>query len=207
MNQFQWPKKLVLGSSSSKRRELMIQEGYFFDEETPNIDETNHQLEKQSFEDLVQWLAWQKAKKVALDRNNFNKEEATVISADTFCVFNNEMLGKPSDSCKAKEMLLKISKSTHCVMTGVCILNQINNDSIVFMDRSLVTFNEISTEAINKYIKTNIWKNKAGGYDYMDRYNAGWPISCVGDISTVQGLPMLRIKKILSFLNFFPTTK
>ena len=57
-----------------------------------------------------------------------------------------------------------------------------------FQDWRLPTEDEIQT-----YLSTGGWKGKAGAYNVSERIDAGWPIHCEGDLTSVMGLPMKRL--------------
>jgi predicted house-cleaning NTP pyrophosphatase (Maf/HAM1 superfamily) len=60
----------------------------------------------------------------------------------------------------------------------------------IFIDRATVHVGEIRHDQIETYISGGAWRGKAGAYNLMERIEAGWPIRCDGDPSTVMGLPM-----------------
>lgn len=180
--------------------------GYQFIKESSDFDESNRPSNI-SPENLAQWLAWQKAQKVLSRRQARGDRNATVIAADTFCVLEDEILEKPRDRLRAKEMLQKIVGREHEVITGVCLINQESNDAFLILDRATVFLKELSEHSLETYLNENTWKLKAGGYDYKDRQIAGWPLKCSGDITAVQGLPMNRLKTVLNFLNIHPVNK
>jgi len=50
--------------------------------------------------------------------------------------------------------------------------------------------------AMQQYLDEEAWRGKAGAYNLQDRIDAGWPIKCEGDPSTVMGLPMRRLREL-----------
>ena len=60
----------------------------------------------------------------------------------------------------------------------------------ILVDLARVTVGAIGPERIRAYIRSGQWRGKAGAYNLGERIEAGWPISYVGDPTTVMGLPM-----------------
>jgi septum formation protein len=56
-----------------------------------------------------------------------------------------------------------------------------------------VTWGDVDDDAIDEYVASGQWRGKAGGYNLEERLEAGWPIECEGDPTTVMGLPMRRL--------------
>jgi predicted house-cleaning NTP pyrophosphatase (Maf/HAM1 superfamily) len=46
---------------------------------------------------------------------------------------------------------------------------------------------------LETYLAGAHWQGKAGGYNLLDRMNAGWPLTYEGDPTTIMGLPMNRL--------------
>ena len=180
--------------------------GYQIEKETSKFDESNRPKDI-SPQNLAQWLAWQKAQIVSNQRQERADKTATIISADTFCLLDGEILEKPKDRLHAKKMLQAFVGCKHQVLTGVCLFNQESSDSFLIIDSATVFLEELSERSLEAYLDSNAWKDRAGGYDYRDREMAGWPLKCCGDVTTVQGLPMKRLKVALNFLNIYPIHK
>jgi len=64
-------------------------------------------------------------------------------------------------------------------------------------DRAVVRVGPISDEQIEAYVASGEWRGKAGAYNLSERIEAGWPIECLGDPTTVMGLPMRRLPEWL----------
>ena len=106
-------KKIILGSSSQRRQELLNNMGLKFRVEAKKFDEKfpqNLNLFKVS-----EHLALKKASQFILKKNEL------LITSDTTVILNNSILNKPKDSNDAFNMLKNISGKKHIVNTGVCI--------------------------------------------------------------------------------------
>jgi septum formation protein len=71
----------------------------------------------------------------------------------------------------------------------------------VFRDFAIVTLGDLSDEDIERYLAGEEWRGKAGAYNFSERLNAGWPITCTGDETTVMGLPMNALLRRLRRLS------
>ena len=181
---------VILSSSSPRRKELLRQIIDEFIIEVPNIDESINRPDK--VEDIPYELAYRKAK--AISEKHYND---IVIGCDTIVAFNNEVLEKPVDENDAYRMLNKLNNNTHKVISGVAIIYQ--GKEIRFIEESFVTFNDLSIEDIQKYIKTKDPMDKAGAYGIQNPY-----INLVkelkGEYENVVGLPLKRLKTELEKL-------
>lgn len=123
-----------------------------------------------------------------------------VLGADTVCAVGRSILGQPRDADDARRMLRLMRGREHRTVTGVCLLplKRCGWRLIVF-DAAIVRVGEISDEQIEDYIASNDWRGKAGAYNLSERIAAGWPITCVGDPTTVMGLPMQRLRTWLAW--------
>jgi len=151
--------KIVLASSSPRRKELLK---YLFKEfiiKSINIDETfDNNL---SIVENVNKLALEKAKSVS---KSFS-EEYLIIGADTVVIINDKVLGKPKDTEEAKYMLNLLSGNKHQVITSIALYPTSKDlKEKVSYKITNVYFNKLSEEEINNYIKTNEPMDKAGAY-------------------------------------------
>lgn len=113
-----WRKeRIVLASSSPRRRQLMNEVGMEFEVITSQAEEFVEAEENASH--LVVRLAELKARDVA-----GRVSECTVIGADTVVVLDDLILGKPVDETDAVRMLGMLSGRTHTVYTGVCVIQR-----------------------------------------------------------------------------------
>lgn len=100
---------------------------------------------------------------------------AAVIGADTMVVCEGEIFGKPVSLSDAKRMLRRLSASlsgrTHEVLTAVSVWmvaapepEKISLGFRTFVDRSAVTFHELTDEQIADYLRKGESFDKAGAY-------------------------------------------
>ena len=176
-------KKIILASSSPRRRELMAQAELKFDVCIKNVDETIP--EGMNPADAVEMTASKKAMAVA----QIN-EDAIVVGADTVVVYNDKILGKPKDKEDACRMLRMLSGREHEVITGVCLMH--NKKSQTFHCVSKVKFYDLTDEQIKHYVACGEPMDKAGAYGIQGK-------GCVlvekieGDYFNIVGLPIARV--------------
>ncbi|WIV10595.1 Maf family protein [Proteiniborus sp. MB09-C3] len=182
-------KKIILASSSPRRREIL--ERYDVDFEIIK----SHVNEKVSFGDdpfqVVMSLAFQKAEDISskLDSN------AIVIAADTV-VYMNSVIGKPKDEIDAYRILEKLSGKEHLVITGITIIDTSLGKKIIDYETTKVKFRELQPEKINRYISTGEFKDKAGAYG-IQGYGEILVDWIEGSYSNVVGLPIVKVDKLL----------
>ncbi len=183
---------IILASGSPRRRELMAYITENFEVKVSDADEaTDLSLPP---EKIVMSLAKQKNDAVL----PLCDSDDIIISADTIVYIDGEVLGKPENPEKAKNMLSHLSGRTHEVYTGVCIRTK--NGSALFADRTEVEFYSLSEEDIENYIKTGEPFDKAGGYGIQGR-GAMLIKGIVGDYYNVVGFPVAHVGRVLKSLN------
>jgi len=175
---------IILASGSPRRKQLLEQIDLEF-EVVPSQIYEDFSLNL-SPTDFVEHYAQEKAKDVA---NSYL--DKWVIGADTIVVFESHILGKPKNEKDSFQMLKRLSGNTHQVITGVSIQNIKQDISDSFHERTNVTFNTLSDNIINYYIKTYKPFDKAGSYGIQD-----WFSVCVNRIDgcfyNVMGFPLSR---------------
>lgn len=182
-------RRLVLASSSPRRRELMDRLGLRFDVEPADVDETPRSDE--SVDAMVQRLAAAKAVAVSV-----HDPEAVVIGSDTAVEMDGETFGKPGDAATARATLRRLSGRTHRVHTAVAVAvngRVVGGDEIV----SEVTFVELSVAEIDWYVATGEPLDKAGAYG-MQGVGGVFVESVHGSVTGVLGLPMDVVKRLLA---------
>jgi len=179
--------RLILASSSPRRRELMTQAGFTFDVLASNIDETRHSGESPI--DYVQRLALEKASAVAALHPN-----AIVLGADTTVVLEGEVMNKPTDLADAERMLQALSGKTHQVHTGLAVVTASSRRSHV--ETTDVIFREITPAELATYLASGDAFDKAGAYG-IQGYAARWIPRIEGDYFNVVGLPLSAVVDLL----------
>jgi septum formation protein len=180
--------RLVLASSSPRRREFLRALGIGFEVRTASVDET--QLPGEAPEDLAARLSRLKAHAVAA-----REPECWVVGADTVVAFEGEVLGKPADASDAARILRLLRGRRHRVCSGVTVLSPEGrtNTRVVCSD---VWMRQYSDAEIESYIATGDPMDKAGAYAIQHPVFA--PVERIdGCYANVMGLPICHLAAML----------
>lgn len=175
--------KLILASSSPRRKEILKNAGYTFEVKEPNIDENLHI--KLPPIDLVMKLALMKANSVFT-----NADDEVVVGADTIICIDGKNIGKPKNVEQSRSLLRQLSGRLHRVYTGVAILSKERQET--FFVQAKVNFMKLSEDLINRYIATEEPFDKAGGYAIQGK-GSMLVESIDGDFYGVMGLPIAQV--------------
>lgn len=179
--------RLILGSGSPRRRDLLAQIGVVADDtRPPEIDETPAKAELPR--PYCARMARQKAWAVAAE------DDDIVLCADTTVALGRRILGKPQGIGEAAQFLLALSGRRHRVITAVAVRRGAR-----IWERDVVTtvqMKRLSDEELNAYLATNDWQGKAGGYAIQGPAGALIPW-IQGSFTAVVGLPLAETANLL----------
>lgn len=186
--------KLILASSSPRRRELLAQAGLKFTVAAANLNEDR--LPDEAAAAYVRRLAEEKAVAVWNAHKGEDLPDAPliVLGADTCVVSDGNILGKPVDSADARRMLELLSGRTHAVLTGLAVVSA--RKTMRDVEVTQVTFNQLTDRDIAQYITTGEPLDKAGAYAIQGRA-ARWIPRIEGCYFNVVGLPIARTVALL----------
>ena len=202
--------RLILASSSPRRRELLSQCGLRFEIVKPDIDETR--LPHEPLITYVERLSRQKAAAVA---ENFGAELALIIAADTIVVLaadsigidaEGELLGKPADAADARAMLRRLRGRAHQVITAFTLHMHAQPARIITRHvRTRVHMRDFTNAEIDVYVASGDPLDKAGSYAIQNE--AFHPVARIeGSYSNVVGLPMEAVSAAFAEIGW-PITK
>lgn len=183
------PPRIILASTSPRRRELLSQIGVRF--EAIASGESEDVSSSLSAEATVLLLAERKATALALKHR-----DALVIGGDTVISLDGAVIGKPSSSDSAALLLKAMSGRTHQVVSGVALLCADRNIREVFSVTTDVSFGSFGDDVIKRYVATGEPLDKAGGYAIQ---GAGALLveSVRGSYYNVVGLPLFELARAL----------
>ncbi len=186
--------KLLLASTSPRRRELLELLGVPFRIISPTSQEVP--IPNQPPLGQTQRFAREKAESVA-----HQHPEELVIGSDTVIEIDENLLGKPEHMNEAKHMLLQLRGQAHQVHTGVSVRQTTKNISIDFVDTATVWLKFFDDPTLQSYLDTEESLGKAGAYSIQ---GAGAQLidKIQGDYTTVVGLPLWRVAKVLEDQGF-----
>jgi septum formation protein len=187
--------KLILASASPRRAEILRNAGIPFSVLSSAVDETPFPGESPL--DHVQRLADAKAELVAARAVG----PAIVIAADTVVTLEGHIIGKPSSTDDARQVLERLSGRTHSVITGVTLIRLPDAERLSLVETTQVQFAKLSSDEITRYLATEEPYDKAGAYAIQGR--AGRYIPRIeGDYFNVVGLPLARVTQALADLGW-----
>lgn len=198
-------KKIILGSASPRRRELLAQIGAEFEIRVSEKEEIYH---SEKPEEIVCELALMKAENVASELSEAERAGAVVLGADTVVVLDGKILGKPSDEEEAARMLSALQGRSHEVYTGVAVLEYAESGEEAvsggwklekkenYAVETRVYVNPMTEQEIREYIATGDPMDKAGAYGIQGRF-AAYIDRIEGDYYNVVGLPVSRVYRTL----------
>ena len=179
--------RLILGSGSPRRRELLAQLGIVADDiRPPDIDETP--LKSELPRPYCIRMAREKA------RATQAASDEIVLSADTTVALGRRILGKPESAGQAAEFLLAMSGRRHKVITAVAVCRGTD-----IWEKDVVTtvkMKRLSDEELNTYLASKDWQGKAGAYGIQGPAGALIPW-IQGSFTAVVGLPLTETTGLL----------
>ena len=189
-------KRIILGSASPRRRELLRQIGVEFE---VMVSKGEEKYKSAVPEEIVKELALEKAENVSEEIEKCTKKDLVIIGADTIVVLGGEILGKPVDEADAFRMLKSLQGRVHRVYTGVALLDfdaKGRKQTTVHAKKTDVYVHEMRQEEIRRYIATKESMDKAGAYGVQGKF-ASYIDRIEGDYYNVVGLPIAYVYRQL----------
>jgi len=180
--------RIVLGSNSVTRAEILknsgiefVQRGANFDEESLDIKNPAHFVYRATMGKMASYV-----EEFGLDM--------PVLCADTVVTCRGKLLRKAKDVDDAREILLTQSGGVVSILT--CMV--LKSKKLEFIDLSSTDyiFDEFDKDALEEYLKGNDWKGKAGAC-MVEGFCKSYIKEVRGYESTAMGL---CVEKLLPFL-------
>ena len=182
--------KLILGSSSSYRYELLLRLQLPFEVSSPDIDESA--LTEEKPETTANRLAEEKARAVARIYPN-----ALIIGSDQVATLDGIQLGKPLNYENAIKQLTSMRGKEVIFHTALCLFNSCSGRIQSKLVSSLVKFRKLSDEQILNYLAKEQPYHCAGSAKYeglgivlIERMESD-------DTSAIIGLPLISLVDML----------
>jgi septum formation protein len=181
--------KLVLASTSPRRRELLARIGIVPARlAAPDIDEMP--LKGEAPRAYVARLAENKA--LAVER----AADEIVLAGDTTVAVGRRILEKPVDEADLRRMLGLMSGRRHHVYSGVCVIGPDGRPRVRIAD-TIVAFKALSPAEVDWYVASGEGMGKAGGYAIQGKAEA-FVRYLAGSHSNVVGLPIFETRALLT---------
>jgi septum formation protein len=180
-----WP-KLVLGSTSPYRKELLTRLGLPFDTCAPGTAE--HALANETPRDLAWRLAQAKAQDVSQHLQGMQPDQdLLVIGSDQVAELRGQALGKPGTHDKARQQLQAMCGQTVLFHTAVCLARPCTGYFGTRLSTVSVTFRALSDLEIETYLHAEQPYDCAGsakaeglGIALLDRIQSDDPSALIG---------------------------
>tara|TARA_Y100001958_G_scaffold114752_1_gene81887 strand:+ start:207 stop:803 length:597 start_codon:yes stop_codon:yes gene_type:complete len=185
---------IILGSGSTRRKELLEMTGISFQVNSIPVNEDfpKHLEAKEIAEHIVGNKATPFQKIV---ENN-----QIIILADTLVWFDDKCWGKPKDKNEAKSMLKVFAGNSHDVITSVGFLTK--NNFEILTESTQVTYKLLTEKEIDFYVETINPIDKAGSYGIQDWIGMIGVENVNGSYTSVLGLPVPQVtNKLIEIIN------
>lgn len=199
--------RIILASTSPRRREMLQWLGVEFSTAAPGVDE--NQLRDKSPEKLAALLAEAKAKAIA-----DVESDALIIGSDTVIALDGRIIEKAANKKEQRELInFQLNKSPE-VISGVCIINTVTGEKAVATKRTRYYVADVPKNRVDAYIASGQGLDKGGGFGLQDENNMfldrmegcytnsiGFPLCTVSELLRKQGVeinvnPQTEVMKI-----------
>ena len=186
-------KKIILGSASPRRKELLAGLDIEFEVDTQNT------FEEVYSEDTPQ----DKIPEVLSEGKSYGfhrdlKDDEILITSDTLVLCGDRVMGKPHSREEALDMLRHLSGRVHKVITAITVRDHLHCHTV--SDTAFVHFKELSENEMEYYVDTYRPLDKAGAYGIQEWIGYVGISKIEGSYFTIMGLPVhLVYQELLKF--------
>ena len=187
-------KKIILGSNSPRRKELLAGLDIEFTVDTGNTFEEVYDPAT-PHERIPEVLS--EGKSYGFHRPLAEGE--VLITSDTLVLCEDRVMGKPRSREEAFDMLRFLSGRGHKVITAITLRDK--DKCITSSDTAIVIFKELSDNEIEYYVDTFKPFDKAGAYGIQEWIGYIGIGKIEGSFFTIMGLPVhLVYQELLNFI-------
>lgn len=198
--------KIILGSKSESRKELLKEMDYDFEVVEADIEEK--EVNSDNYYELPLLRAEAKAQRLIekfdkgeLEIDNKGDKNLVLITCDQIVVCNEELYEKPSDKEELKQFLRDYSRNLAEAVTGVVVVNLCDKKQREAVDIGTIYFEEIPEESMDKIIENNNLINRAGGISIDSEELKPYINAVYGNTSSIKGLPKPLVKELVKEVN------
>ena len=179
------PKRIILASRSPQRRALLKSMGLEFTAIASGVEEISEGKPRE----VVLANALAKGHAVAARR----RQGTLVIAGDTEVVVDGRVVGQPAFEGEARWFLETLSGRTHEVLGALALIgpDRVDGEPAIRtgVELSRVTFGKLDQPFIDRYLASEEWRGRAGGYA-VQGLGSALVDGIEGDVSNVIGLPV-----------------
>ncbi len=184
--------KVILGSTSIYRKELLSRLKIEFDAVKPLVDEELIKKELGEIKPKELAIALAKKKAESLLKQH---ESDFIVGSDQVLEFQGKIFGQPKTKANAINMLKELRGNTHKLHTAVTIISP--QGLFEHCDTTSLSMYELSDEEIIRYIDLDDPLFCAGSYKLESLGLSMIKEIKSNDQTAIIGLPMLYVNKIL----------
>ncbi|MBI2942922.1 MAG: septum formation protein Maf [Candidatus Wallbacteria bacterium] len=197
--------KLILASSSPRRREILRSLGIAFETIDPAAEELDGPRAARLGLAPGQLVRENARRKAEAGRVAFAPAGASAhvrnlfLGVDTIVVKDGIVLSKPGNVSDARRMLSRLQGARHEVLSGLCLASS-DGLEVVSSCRTEVEFAPMSGPELDWYLSTGEYSDKAGAYGIQGLASL-FVKEIEGCYFNVVGLPVRTLYEALSKLN------
>jgi MAF protein len=190
--------QIYLASRSKARKKLLEKFGLKFKVLPAQVKERSRRGGL-SFAQMVRLNAKDKARDVAR-----RVPQGLIIAADTICVQDGQIFGKPKNMQDARRMLKKLSSKPQWLYTGLAVIKKTAQQEQLAVDdeKTKVYMDKLTPPQIDNYFKQVSPLDKAGSFDIQGK-GAFFIKRIDGCFYNVVGLPLRKLYLIFRKLRLF----
>ena len=182
--------RLILASTSPRRKEILGLLGLPFEVIAPQFDE--NVAPHRAIEDEVFDFALGKARSIAA-----HHPHSIVIGSDTMIALETEKIGKPTGIEDARRILRALAGKVHWIFTAIAIIDGLGGAGLTGVEQVRVKMRPFSGGDIDEYLARNESLDKAGAYS-IQGHGRELIESIDGDYLAAVGLPLKPIADYLT---------
>ena len=191
--------RIILASKSKVRKDILDKNNIENIVEPSNVDEDIVKIalikEKATPDIISKNLAELKANKVSGKRQG-----EIVLGADSVIDLDGELISKPESREEAMKILKKLNGKSHSLISSVCISK---NGSMIwnYTEKATLKMKNFSDMELERYL-LKITDENLYAYNVYQIEGEGRNLfsSIEGDVDTIMGLPIKKIKEYLNLL-------
>lgn len=179
--------KLILASTSNFKSNVLKQACIKHTKKESNYIET-----KKNNEDVYEYV-----KRLSLEKAySVDSNDCIILGLDTVVSVGNKILEKPKSINEAKDNLRLCSNNTFKVITGIALINKINNEIINDYQETVITLNKIDECDIDYYIDNDPNVLYASGFT-IETVISNFINKIEGSFYNILGIPVEKIYEYL----------
>ena len=183
--------KIVLGSASKRRRQILLEMGYKFEVMTADIDEKaiRHENPNQMVLDIANAKADALIPKLDHD--------TLLVTADLIVVFDGKVLEKPATKQEAREVLQDFGDRPAKTVCAVVITNTATGRRVSGVDIATVWFKPFDENLFKNFVDTPEALEHAGSFAAETEIFQPYVKKIEGTIDSIAGLPKDLVRELI----------